>query len=110
LGLRVLLLNVGISATGGELSSDVLVHFHDIFLPYEYPKEWVIDRNIFLNEQYAVRSFLEFNDRFEVRWMGGYMHEHYPDRLASAFESYEPSRIDPADGMDIPNRLWFETA
>lgn len=91
-----------------RLSDGVLVHFHDIFLPYEYPKEWVVDRHMFLNEQYAVRSFLEFNDRFEVRWMGGYMHEHHQDRLTSVFESYDPSLIDPDDGMHVPNSLWLE--
>ncbi len=90
-----------------RLSDGVFVHFHDIFLPCEYPREWIVENNWFLNEQYAVRAFLEFNGRFDVQWMGGYMHEHHTNRLSSAFESYEPSLVDPGDGMHIPNSLWL---
>src|SRR5690606_25350779 len=35
-----------------RLRPGVLVHFHDIFLPREYPREWVVDDQRFWNEQY----------------------------------------------------------
>lgn len=90
------------------LSDGVLVHFHDIFLPEEYPKDWILDENFQLNEQYAVRALLMWNHRYDVRWMGAYMHNHYPAELASAFDSYEPASIRPAGEMSIPNSLWLE--
>ena len=31
-----------------------MVHIHDIFLPDEYPKRWVIDEGRNWNEQYVV--------------------------------------------------------
>jgi hypothetical protein len=48
-----------------RLRSGVLVHFHDIFYPFEYPREWIEEGRAW-NEAYALRAFLEFNDRFEI--------------------------------------------
>lgn len=48
------------------LNAGVYVHFHDIFLPCEYPKDWVIDENRSWNEQYLVQALLMFSKRFEV--------------------------------------------
>ncbi len=33
-----------------RLQPGVLVHFHDIFLPFDYPQEWVIKEHRFWNE------------------------------------------------------------
>jgi predicted O-methyltransferase YrrM len=49
-----------------RLASGVLVHFHDMFWPFEYPRHWVIDENRSWNEIYAVRAFLTNNDQWEV--------------------------------------------
>jgi predicted O-methyltransferase YrrM len=49
-----------------RLEPGVLVHFHDIFLPWDYPEPWIKDRRIFYNEQYLLLAFLMFNDAFEV--------------------------------------------
>jgi hypothetical protein len=49
-----------------QLNEGVIVHIHDIFLPYEYPEEWVKDKKIFWNEQYLLHSFLLCNDQYEV--------------------------------------------
>jgi hypothetical protein len=48
-----------------RLREGVVVHFHDVFLPAEYPRAW-IDGLAFLNEQYLLAAFLLFNERFEV--------------------------------------------
>ena len=72
-----------------RLNKGVVVHFHDIFLPKEYPKKWVMDGFRFLNEQYMLQAFLTFNDSFEVLWASSYMALCYPDKLESAFNSYK---------------------
>jgi hypothetical protein len=41
----------------------VLLHFHEIYLPYEYPEELVIKRNWSWNEQYLLLAFLLSNDK-----------------------------------------------
>lgn len=48
-----------------RLAPGVVVHVHDIFLPYDYPQDWVLGGRGW-NEQYLVQSFLAFNDAFEV--------------------------------------------
>lgn len=44
----------------------VVVHFHDIFLPYEYPRHWVEDLGLYWSEQYLLQAFLAFNPHFEI--------------------------------------------
>lgn len=48
-----------------SLNSGVLIHFHDIFYPFEYPKQWVLAGWAW-NEDYILRAFLQFNSRFKV--------------------------------------------
>jgi len=48
-----------------RLASGVLVHIHDIFLPYGYPSQWLLERR-FWTEQYVLQAFLTFNSAFEV--------------------------------------------
>lgn len=71
-----------------NLASGVVVHVHDIFLPHEYPKQWVKDWHRYWNEQYLLQAFLAFNSEFEVLWSGSWMHLKSPDLLESVFKSY----------------------
>jgi len=47
------------------LKPGVYIHFHDIRFPFEYQKQ-LINSKVFWNEAYLLRSFLMFNDRFEI--------------------------------------------
>jgi hypothetical protein len=49
-----------------RLSSGVLVHLHDMFWPFEYPRHWAVDENRSWNELYAVRAFLMYNKEWEI--------------------------------------------
>jgi hypothetical protein len=49
-----------------QLGVGVCVHVHDIFFPYDYPPEWLIDQRRAWNEQYLLEAFLAFNADFEV--------------------------------------------
>lgn len=77
-----------------RLRPGVLVHVHDIFLPAEYPKRWVVDGR-FWDEQYLLQAFLAFNESFEVLWAGHWLHLNHPDALAKAFATYDPKRAAP---------------
>lgn len=58
-----------------RLKRGVLIHFHDIFYPFEYPKEWVLQgRN--WNENYFLKAFLMFNNEFEIKLFSDYIHKH----------------------------------
>jgi hypothetical protein len=45
---------------------NALVHVHDIFTPFDYPKRWMVDAKRFWNEQYILEAFLAFNDSFRI--------------------------------------------
>lgn len=47
------------------LNNGVLIHFHDIFYPFEYPIEILINK-FYWNEIYFLRSFLMYNETFEI--------------------------------------------
>jgi hypothetical protein len=49
-----------------RLQPGVIVHFHDIYLPFEFPQNWVKQLKLFWNEQYLLHAFLLFNDQYEA--------------------------------------------
>jgi hypothetical protein len=49
-----------------QLAPGVIVHVHDIFLPYEYPRFFFADYALYWAEQYLLQAFLAFNSDFEV--------------------------------------------
>lgn len=60
------------------LKSGVFIHFHDVFYPFEYPKEWVFQgRN--WNEDYILKAFLMYNEKFEIKLFSEYLHKHHED-------------------------------
>jgi hypothetical protein len=79
-----------------RLGRGVFVHIHDVFLPREYPKEWILEEHRFWTEQYLLQAFLSFNDAFEVLWAGSYMHLKHPDELEAAFSWYNRNKKWPA--------------
>jgi hypothetical protein len=48
------------------LQSGVTVHFHDICLPYEYPRYLFEEYALYWAEQYLLQAFLSMNPSFEV--------------------------------------------
>ncbi len=78
-----------------RLKKGVIVHFHDIFLPFPYPRSWVVDELRFWNEQYVLQALLTFSSSFEVLWAGNYMNHKHPDALRRAFPSYRPNETAP---------------
>ncbi len=54
------------------LQPGVIVHFHDIAYPFEYPKEWIYQGRAW-NEAYLLRAFLQYNDAFRIRLFNSYL-------------------------------------
>jgi predicted O-methyltransferase YrrM len=48
------------------LSSGVIVHVHDIFLPDDYPEKWISEDRFFWNEQYMLQAFLSMNKGYKI--------------------------------------------
>jgi len=47
------------------LKPGVLVHFHDVLWPFEYPLQWIMEGKAW-NEAYLLRAFLQYNSHFEI--------------------------------------------
>jgi hypothetical protein len=58
------------------LKSGVLIHFHDIFYPFEYPREWVYG-GLNYNEGYFLKAFLMYNSEFEIILFSDYLLKHH---------------------------------
>ncbi|TMB78373.1 MAG: class I SAM-dependent methyltransferase, partial [Chloroflexi bacterium] len=68
-----------------RLNPGVIVHVHDIFLPFEYRRDWVMDEFRFWGEQYLLQAFLTFNSEFEVLMANRYLAHRYLEDLKAAF-------------------------
>jgi len=47
------------------LKKGTIIHLHDIFADFEYPKAWVY-KGRYWNESYLLRAFLQYNNHFEI--------------------------------------------
>ena len=63
------------------LKKGVIIHIHDIFFPFEYPKEWVIDQKRGWNEAYMLRAFLMYNDKFKIKLFTSFVEQFFSDWL-----------------------------
>lgn len=82
-----------------SLRQGVLIHVHDIFLPYDYPRQWVIERRRAWAEQYLLQAFLAFNDSYEVLFPAHALARRMPDLVRAAIPSF-------AEGA-APGAFWM---
>ena len=68
-----------------RLKPGVIVHVHDIFLPFDYRRDWVMDELRFWSEQYLLQAFLSFNSEFEVLMANAYLADRYMKDLNTTF-------------------------
>ena len=62
------------------LKSGVFIHIHDVFHPFEYPKEWILGGRSW-NEMYLLRAFLQYNAQFEIVFMNTFIECMHEDRI-----------------------------
>jgi hypothetical protein len=67
------------------LKAGVFVHFHDIFWPFEYRADWVLEENRSWNELYGLRAFLMYNDAFEIVFFNDYFVKQHRDRVMADY-------------------------
>ena len=68
-----------------RLKAGVIVHVHDIFFPFEYRRDWMLEEFRFWTEQYLLQAFLIFNSEFEVLMANSYLNHYYLPNLKAAF-------------------------
>ncbi len=63
-----------------RLQQGVLIHFHDILYPFEYPKEWVYEGRAW-NEAYVLRAFLQYNSAFSAVFFTNWLMQQYAEKF-----------------------------
>ena len=84
-----------------SLPPNVLVHVHDIFLPFDYPFSY---QKVLWNEQYVLHALLAHAPRFKVIFATHFMTRTYPKEMQDVFG--------PAVGVDKDTfgaSFWFRT-
>jgi hypothetical protein len=71
-----------------SINFGVLIHFHDIAFPFEYPLEWIFSTNYSWNEAYAVRAFLMYNREFVPFYSSSLVSQFYKELVAASFPSF----------------------
>jgi predicted O-methyltransferase YrrM len=88
-----------------ELKPGVLVHFHDVYWPFEYPQEWF--SWMAWNEAYFLRTFLQYNKAFEIVYFSSYIAQCHTDELRQKM----PLCLEPFEyslrGLEPGSSLWL---
>lgn len=87
------------------LKPGVVVHFHDIFWPFEYPKAWY-DLGWAWNEAYLVRAMLVGSRRYRVLLFPSFLEVGHSDAIREVMPlALKRATETPATGM---GSLWLE--
>lgn len=81
-----------------QLKKGVVIHIHDIFYPFEYPAQWVIEEKRNWNEIYTLRALLTNNDTFEIMF--------WPSYLKAVNQSKLEKLVPPA--VDFGGSIWLK--
>lgn len=97
-----------------RLAKGVIVHVHDVTMPYDYTPS-VLSRDLFFwSESVLLHAYLADNPRFEVRLACALIHDRALARAQEIIPTYNnPMKIDcgVADanaGGDFPASIWLE--
>jgi hypothetical protein len=82
------------------LAPGVVVHFHDIWLPYEYHRDLVAVLGANWSEQYLLQAFLSGNRGWEVLLANAALARERRDAVRAAFPDWEPDR-------EFPTAFWL---
>ncbi len=83
-----------------SLASGVLIHFHDIYYPFEYPKEWVF-KGIAWNEAYLLRGFLQYNKAFRIEVFNSFASQFLTEQIDRSIPNVDLYLKDPGSSLWI---------
>ena len=79
------------------LKPGVLIHIHDIFNGFEYPRQWIYDGKSW-SEAYLLRAFLQYNKSFEIILFNTFL-EHFHEKF---FQDHMPVCL-----MNTGGSIWL---
>ena len=79
-----------------NLSSGCHVHFHDIFLPYDYSPH-ILNTCFFWQESVLLHAFLTQNESYKINVCSSMLHYFSPATIKDIFKHYKPASL--IDGL-----------
>jgi hypothetical protein len=80
-----------------RLAPGVLVHVHDIYYGFEYPRAWIYQGRAW-NEAYVLRALLMFNTTWEIVFFNSFLAARHPEAFAASL---------PAAARSPGSSLWL---
>lgn len=71
-----------------NLNPGVVIHFHDVYWPFEYPKSWILCNKWAWNECYILRAFLQYNSDFEILLYIQYIRHKHTELMRSVWPAF----------------------
>lgn len=71
-----------------RLRPGVMIHIHDMFWPFEYPRLWAVEENRSWNEIYLVRALLTNNPDYEIIMFNDFMAKMEADLVCDTFPDF----------------------
>ena len=96
-----------------RLSAGVTVHFHDVYLPFDYPGETLTTAVFFSHETALLYALLVNNSRLSIAASLSMLHHGRPGELSAIVPRYQPRPS--TDGLaagtgHFPSSIYLETA
>jgi len=64
-----------------RVSEDIIIHSHDIYLPFGFPPNQALEKHIYWTEQYLLYAYMLDNPRLDVLFSSAYSHEKLKEPL-----------------------------
>jgi hypothetical protein len=94
-----------------RLASGVFVHFHDIYFPYDYPRDLLSGDLFFPNESVLLYAFLLNNPLYRIELCMSMLHYSMPDALKGLVPRYDAQAnqlgLRASGGKHFPSSLYL---
>lgn len=98
-----------------RMKRNIYVHFHDIYFPYDYPRDLLCDCLFFSNESTLLQAFLTNNSKYKIEASLSMLHYFKSVELQKMLPNYIPQKDDyglrmPKDnGLHFPSSIYLRT-
>ena len=73
-----------------RLRPGVLIHFHDMFYPNDYPRQWLLERRQSWSEQFLLQAFLMHNTAYSVEISNSFIAHTCSDQIKALYGNIQP--------------------
>jgi len=73
-----------------EVSTDIVVHTHDVFLPFGMRKQDALDKHIYWTEQYLLYAYMLDNPKIEILFGSAYVNQVLPKAMEKLMANKYP--------------------